>query len=167
MKLNIMQITTKGKAYSFSREDWVVSSLQEALGGTIEESQVQVELDRYDKRVEARVTYSLIGTVLCSRCAQDIQIAASGAETLLFEPCLETQDEEIELEGEDLDIGWYEDGKLDLSSVICEAAVLSLPNRMHCSMEMVRVRAEGDCYVPPKKEERTLENLFADLLKKQ
>ena len=167
MKINIMRITQRGMPFSFTNEEWVVSALQEALEGTVKECSVNVELDRYEKRVEARTTYSLVGTILCSRCAQDIVIDVSGAETLLFEPFVESAEEEVELTGEDLDIGWYEDGKLDLNSVICEAAVLSLPTRVHCGMEIVRVRAQGNCYTPPEKEERTLENLFADLLKKQ
>ena len=76
-------------------------------------------------------------------------------------------EEEIELQRDDLDIGWYEDGKLDIKNVICEAIVLSFPSRIHCKMKFAQAPTTGDCYTPPEKEERTLENMFADLFKKQ
>ena len=168
MKINIMQITERGMQLSCSKEDWAVSAFDEALDGTIKECSAEIELDRYNKRVEARVRYSLVGTISCSRCAQDIEVSFSGAEVLLFDPKQDgEQEEEIELHAEDLDIGWYDDGKLDLKDVICETVVLSFPDRVHCKMDVVRVPASGGCYTPPEKEERTLENMFADLLKKQ
>lgn len=167
MKINIMQVTERGMKFSLSNEDWVRTAFDEALDGTLKECTAQIDLDRYDKRIEARIAYSLVGIVSCSRCDQDIEVSYSDAEVLLFDPKLESQEDEVELVMEDLDIGWYEDGKLDLSDVICEAVVLSFPNRIHCKMDVVRVPASSGCYTPPKKEERTLENMFADLLKKQ
>ena len=167
MKINIMQVTERGMQFSFSDEEWVVAAFDEALDGQVKECSAQVELDRYTKRIEARVRYSLVGSISCSRCSQNIEVSFSGAEILLFDPKTEPQDEEIELQVDDLDIGWYDDGKLDLKDVICEAVVLSFPSRIHCSMDVVRVPSSDGCYTPPQKEERTLENMFADLLKKQ
>ena len=167
MKINIMQITERGMQYSSSEEDWILEAVDEALDGTVKECSAQIELDRYSKRVEARIRYLLVGTISCSRCAQDIEVSFSGAEVLLFDPKIESQEEEVELHVEDLDIGWYDDGKLDLKDVVCESVVLSFPDRVHCFMDVVRVPASGGCYTPPQKEERTLENMFADLLKKQ
>ena len=168
MKINIMHVTERGMQRSYSQEDWVRAAFDEAFDGTIKECSVHIDLDRYNKRVEARVRYSLVGSTSCSRCAQTIEVSFSGAEALLFDPKVETHEgEEIELHMEDLDIGWYDDGKLDLEDVVCEAIVLSFPDRVHCKMDLVRVPASGGCYTPPQKEERTLENMFADLLKKQ
>lgn len=167
MKINIMQVTERGMKLSCSDEEWVVAAFDEALDGSIQECSAEIELDRYDKRIEARVRYSLVGRISCSRCDQEIEVGFSGAESLLFDPKTETDEEEVELQGEDLDIGWYDDGKLDLQDVICETVVLSFPARIHCKMDAVRVPANAGCYEPPEKEERTLENMFADLLKKQ
>ena len=152
---------------SFQKEDWVIAAFDDALDGSVKECSAQIELDRYNKRIEARVRYSLVGLISCSRCDQEIVVSYSGAESLLFDPKSETEEDEVELQADDLDIGWYDDGKLDLKDVICETVVLSFPARIHCKMDIVRVQASGGCYEPPEKEERTLENMFADLLKKQ
>ena len=157
-------LTAKGSCL-IQELDPFIKSLRDLIDS--DRNSIEIDLDRYNKRIEARVQYTLTGIVLCSRCAQEIQTEYSGAESLLFDPSMDTQEEEIELQGEDLDIGWYEDGKLDIPTVICEAIVLSFPQRIHCKMDIVQIPASGDCYTPPEKEERTLENMFADLLKKQ
>jgi uncharacterized metal-binding protein YceD (DUF177 family) len=166
MKINIQQITEQGMKHSFSTEEWVVASMETGLGGKILEATVALHLDRFAKRVQVEVEYSFIGSCLCTRCAQNIEIAFSGEESLLYDPLVLEEAEEQELHEEDLEIGWYEDGKLDLPTVICEAVVLSLPSRIYCDLEIVRRKAKEGCYTPPKQEERTLGNVFADLLKK-
>ena len=102
------------------------------------------------------------------RCAVDIEVLHEGVQILLFDPMVEdAPEEENELHEEDLDIGWYEEGKIDLAHVVCEAIVLDLPMVTHCDLDFVTKPNPQGCLVlePPK--ENTLENLFADLLKKQ
>ena len=72
MNINIMQISERGMKLQFSKEDWVRESCSEAIGGQVNSFAIAIELDRYDKRIEARVKYTLSGVVLCSRCDQDI-----------------------------------------------------------------------------------------------
>jgi len=45
--------------------------------------------------------------------------------------------------------------------------VLSLPEKMHCGLDIVTEKPEGNCYTSPEIEERRLENMFANILKKQ
>lgn len=165
MIVNIMQLTEKATKYSFSHEEWVIKALQEGLEGNVQQASVDVSLTRKEKRVEAIVNVSISGTCACTRCAQDLEIQCSFAETLHYDPISQEYEEEDELDVDELDIGWYEEGKLDLSAVICEVVVLSLPTRIHCSTELVTKKPEGACYVPPKEEERTFENLFAEIVK--
>ena len=165
MILNIMRLTEKITTHSFSQEEWVIKAIEEGLEGRVREASVEVSLSRHDKRVSAMVTCTIAGTCSCTRCAQDLQIALSFAETLQYDPIGEEHETEEELDLEELDIGWYEDGKLDLATVICEVVVLSLPARIHCSSEVVTKKPEGTCYVPSQEEDRTLENLFAGIVK--
>ena len=102
------------------------------------------------------------------RCAVGIEMLHEAVQELLFDPMVEdAPEEEHELHEEDLDIGWYEEGKIDLADVVCEAIVLDLPMVIHCDLDFVTKPNPQGCLVLEPRKENTLENLFADLLKKQ
>ena len=120
------------------------------------------------QRVLVDVQYSFSGVCVCVRCASPINIRFSDGEDLAYDPMEDIEiTEEQELDIDELDLGWYEDGKIDLSVVLCEAIVLSLPAKMYCGLDIVPEKPKGDCYTSPVKEERRLENMFANILKKQ
>lgn len=72
----------------------------------------------------------------CHRCAEMVEVAIHEDIDLTYVPSREDEaGAEVELEAGDLDLGWYEDGMLDVSVVLAEALVLALPSRILCGDE--------------------------------
>ena len=128
MKINVMTITAQGMTRSFSTETWAMTAIEKALEGTVSEADIQVELERYDQRVVVDLRISFTGSCACMRCASPLGIRFSSQEELVYDPVENIQkEEEEELDLDDLDLGWYEDGKIDLSVVICEEIIHTIP----------------------------------------
>ena len=64
----------------------------------------------------------------CSRCLEHFPYSIGEDFQVVFEPfSSDIQEEEIELEKEDLDIGFYKEGIIDLTEVVREQILLAVP----------------------------------------
>ncbi len=73
------------------------------------------------------------GTRLCERCGEPVDLRLESRVSLSYVPVEDAPDvAELRLDPDDLDVGWYRDGVLDLSDVLSEALALELPQRITC-----------------------------------
>ena len=169
MKIPVHLITEQGYKKSVDHtQEWFVQAVQEALEGEVLSAKADFSLEREEDRVTATISYNIQAKITCMRCAVDIEMHHQGSNVLLFEPmATDLREEEREIQEEELEIGWYEEGKLDLINVTCEAIVLSLPMVMHCDLPFISKPNPDGCLVLEEPKDNTLENLFADLLKRE
>jgi uncharacterized protein len=85
-----------------------------------------------DIRVEGR--YSVEMSAECDRCLGRAHYPLEGAFDLYYRPVSElTREEEVEIENEDTEIGFYEGDGLELDDVLREQILLALPMQRVCS----------------------------------
>jgi uncharacterized metal-binding protein YceD (DUF177 family) len=100
-----------------------------ALSGTLE---IAPPVAKGRIEVVARVTATAEHT--CGRCTEPVVLAVDAEVPLTYVPAGEAAAEEDEpLSEDELDIGWYAAGELDLAQVVGEALALQLPARIACA----------------------------------
>lgn len=86
-------------------------------------------------RVEASIQAST--RVVCDRCGEECELVVTESSVLLYAPEESGggayDGGEIELSVDDLDLGWYQQGEIDLANVVREAVALALPVRIVCT----------------------------------
>lgn len=117
------------------------------LGAVVRDA-LDAEPSRFEARVElqppdtGRGVIAMVGLDMgwstgCDRCGEPVQVQLETKETLRYQPEDPSvppgaEHEEVELEEDDLDVGWYRDGTLSLADVVSEAIALALPMRNVC-----------------------------------
>ena len=89
---------------------------------------------------KGHVPVSVLANVLaeknCDRCGARTEVILKLDEAWTFVPAASlgpSEEEEVELERTDLDVSFYEDGKIDLEHLIAESLTLGLPSRILCT----------------------------------
>jgi len=140
MRVPVNGIPAAGITHSIDpQKEWAAAAAAEALDGPAETLSGELTLvpasDRGLVHVSGHLTAGRSAT--CDRCGESCRREADVDVQLLYAP--EARDDEsfdggeIELEVEDLDVGWYAGGALDLASVLGEALALELPARIRCA----------------------------------
>lgn len=120
--------------------EWVGSAVGEALDGPLQQLEGQLRVSSLQKggRVDVRVTGRAVAQRSCDRCGESVDLEVSTDEQLLYfaeEDQRSIQTGEVELKAEDLEVGWYVGGVLDLRDVVREAFALAVPARCVCAEE--------------------------------
>lgn len=83
-------------------------------------------------RVEGHVEGTLTGD--CDRCLEPVVVPVDCRFDLLYRPDFENESgEEIEIDEEESEVGFYEGAGLELAEIVREQVLLSLPARRLCS----------------------------------
>ncbi len=140
MKFRVEDISGEGREATFHREEnW----LEERLAGEVQRTfrfigpiQVRLHLSRSGRiilmksRVEARVDW------LCARCLTSFsRTLASEFKTLLKPKPDFLPPEEVELSREDLETEFYEGEEIDVTSLVQDQILLTLPAKAVCQEE--------------------------------
>jgi uncharacterized metal-binding protein YceD (DUF177 family) len=115
--------------------------LTEALEGPLLSAEGQLRVSSLQKggRVDVRVTGRAVAQRACDRCSEAVELSVETDEQLLYFPEEDqrsVQVGELELKSEDLEVGWYRGGVLDLADVVREAFALAVPPRCVCVDEV-------------------------------
>ncbi|NCG17835.1 MAG: hypothetical protein GWP91_02340 [Rhodobacterales bacterium] len=78
------------------------------------------------------MTVCVTAPATCDRCGQLTERNVEVDIDLTYLPHLDEREAELELGADDMDIGWYRDGALQLADVVREALALELPSRTVC-----------------------------------
>ena len=167
MKIRLDQIPTAGLEVELDgREKWALEAASDALEGKA-------------TRVEALLDFQVIErTILisgeawaelergCDRCGSGLLARIGGPLKLAYIPGGKQGDQgSRELAGEDMDVGFYTQGNIELSAVLQEHFALAAPGRLACEALGVRL-ADGESCLAPKSSpepEKSVDPRFAAL----
>ena len=162
-RISALRIPEQGRTYSVSLDlPWLQKACESASNGTWTKFDGEIILQRLKERIEVCPSIQAIVQTFCECCGAEIVVAHSLEQPLVYLPSnfdprnkqnrlpknvkeLERISNQVGLDDDDLDIGWYDNGELDVSSTIIEMIVLNQPSLLHCGLdEVTRVEA-GDC----------------------
>ena len=137
MKVPVDQIGAQGMALTehVDRDPWLLETLQDA--GDLRAPhglELNLLLTRDGDQVCARgeVALELVGP--CSRCAEDVGFSLKTPIDVALVP-LEKQPKALvsgEVREQDIDLGAYVDGKIDVGSILHDEILLDMPSQVFC-----------------------------------
>jgi uncharacterized metal-binding protein YceD (DUF177 family) len=138
VRLEVEHLPENGRTVAFGLTDpWARGAAAEALeaepaalGGSLEIAHP----DRHG-RIEVQARVSVEAGRECDRCGEPVAVSVNAEAPLVYLPtvALPTEADDEPLAEEDLDVGWYDGGVLDLAAVVSEAIALQLPPRIVCA----------------------------------
>lgn len=141
MRITVEGIPAAGRLVEFALTDaWAADAATHSLEATPEQLKGTMTLHLASRRaglVRVEGTVSAEAPADCDRCGESCGMALAESFTLLYAPEESGGDAfdggEIELKVDDLDLGWYSNGEVDLGAVLREAVALALPTRVTCT----------------------------------
>jgi uncharacterized metal-binding protein YceD (DUF177 family) len=140
MKILVDGIPAGGRQVTLGpKDDWAVEAATEALDGRPVRLTGRVEVTRASQKgvVLVDVDVDAVTAAPCDRCGEPCERGSHPVVRLLYAPeekgSAAYDGGEIELEADDLEVGWYRQGELDLGDVLREALALELPARTVCA----------------------------------
>lgn len=113
--------------------EWVREAATFALDADPTALSGDLDIQVNAKRVSVRGAVQVTAPAACDRCSEEVVLDLESDIALSYLPEHDHFDAELELGADDLDVGWYRDGELDLGDVLREALALALPSRTTCS----------------------------------
>ncbi len=141
MRIPVEGIPAVGRRIPFGmREAWAVEAAAGSLDRAPEHLEGALALSIASRRaglIQIEATIDARAPAACDRCGEACELRVREVSTLLYAPEESGGDAydggEIELSVQDLDLGWYRDGAIELADVVREAVALALPFRIVCT----------------------------------
>ena len=115
------------------KKPWVREAAEAALDAPADSLSGELDVQVKSRRVSVRGHVDASAAALCDRCGEQTDRAVHADVVLSYLPENDDFAAELELQADDLDVGWYRDGEIDLGDVLREALALALPPRTTCS----------------------------------
>ena len=138
-KIGAMRIPTRGMTIDLDIDvDWVQQALLEGISGNWVSFEGIMTVKRMDERLDAEVHLTYAVECPCEVCGATIRYVHSAEVELIYQPFtldprrsrhvkapqtvkdLEKISHQVTLQEDQLDMGWYENGELDLATVLTE-----------------------------------------------
>lgn len=140
MRIAVDEIPASGRVVAFAQHDsWAVGAAAASLDRDVESLVGELTLQRASQKgvVRVDVRCNVAVEAVCDRCANACRLELEVECALLYAPEESDGDAfdggEIELESDDLDVGWYSDRRIEAGDVLREAIALALPGRVVCA----------------------------------
>lgn len=155
MKIAIEGLPATGRVISFGlRDGWAADAASRSLDRPATHLDGTIGLKRAGDAgaVIVDVRASASAPAACDRCGEPCEVRIDADTRLLYAPGVPGAEEtsgaafdgiaiddpsaeegEVTLESDDLDLGWYSGGELDLGDVVGEVLTLEAPNRVVCA----------------------------------
>jgi uncharacterized protein len=105
----------------------------EGLWVSLSPIQASLHLEREINGILTSGTFSTTAVVLCSRCSEPVSVPLSDSFTVLYTEAREAfGDEESELSGAEMDVDIMQDDRLDVTQLLRENVLLTLPLQPLC-----------------------------------
>ncbi len=142
MEIRVRSIPSGGLQLTVDRaQAWTLESAAEAMDAEPHtlEGGVDVSAPTKDGRVDVRCQVHASACRSCDRCGEQVEVAVDVDALLLYFPreTASASTGEIDLNREDLEVGWYESGVIRADDVLREALTLALPTRVLCQDDLV------------------------------
>jgi hypothetical protein len=162
-RIAALRIPEQGRTYGISLGlPWLGAACEAGLEGTWNRFDGEITLQRLRERVEVCPNIESSVQTHCESCGAEIVVEQSYVQPLVYLPSnfdprdkanrlpksvkeLERISNQVGLDEDDLDIGWYDNGELDVAASITEMIVLHQPSLLHCGLDGVRRIDEGTC----------------------
>jgi len=133
--VQVDHIDDRGHAVAAGLGDvWAVAAVSQAADAIPSTLVVEVHLRHAHGRVfvDGAVMFSAMGA--CERCAEQVLLTLDVPVSLTYAPANanDVGSGDVELHRDELDVGWFEHGQLDLAQVLSEAVALAMPSRLLC-----------------------------------
>ena len=143
--------TRNDDRFECSDVEWVQQALLEAISGDWVSFQGTVTLKRMDERLDAHVQVTYAVECPCEVCGATLRYTHRADVELMYQPFtldprksrhvkapqtvkdLERISHQVTLQEDQLDMGWYENGELDLATVLTETIILEHPSLLACA----------------------------------
>ena len=178
MEIKVQRITGQGQLHSFSEKDsWVKECIEQSLQGTLEKCTASISLRNYNDQVQVSGNVEVVIRLFCDVCAAEVNVSFNDPINLLYVPAespdpnvlpktekdLEKIQVMVSLGQDDLDIGWYYDGTLEMRLVLTEHLLIQKQSILQCKDENVVRVSEGECLNLPSKGSKNTYKPFAGL----
>jgi len=162
-RISAMRIPEQSRTYTVSlRLPWLQAACEAAIEGECNKFEGEITLQRLKERVEVCPAITGVLTTFCESCGAEINVEQSYHQPLVYLPSnfnpndksnrlpnnvkdLERISNQVGLDEDDLELGWYDNGELDVAITITEMIVLNQPSLLHCGLDGVTRVEEGDC----------------------
>ena len=136
MKISTANIPEKGLALQFSKsEDWLRKMLSEKgkIDFSVNRIDVQCSVTKIGEAVSIKGNITAGINLECCRCLESFTLPVKTVYEYTFIPVEEMpENEEVELTGEDLGLGYYRNDTIDLDPIILEQIVIQVPIKPLC-----------------------------------
>jgi uncharacterized metal-binding protein YceD (DUF177 family) len=116
---------------------WVRSAVERAVEAPGNASGTLLFI-REGSRVTVTGSLDVTSSLPCERCLEAVPLALDVDVDLIFVPASQAPSAhiEVELEENDLDVGYFENDELSVEDLVCEAIALEMPTRIVCDDEL-------------------------------
>lgn len=149
MKIRLDNIPDAGVDVEITDQKWAQEAAAEALEGSASRLTGKLSVQAYDDHIRVTGVLTLHGRRPCDRCGMDLLIDHDDSFDLHYVAAgSRDSGQSRELKTDELDIGFYDGGAIDLAAVVQEHFALSMPSRLACDAPGTRV-ADGElCGAP-------------------
>jgi uncharacterized protein len=135
MKVALTDIPAEGKELSFSDTAAEPRDLGPQVEAVQQAPAARLRLERDGDMVTARGAYTAELVLSCSRCLGPVPLHLEGELDWTFRPLVQEDREEIQLAEDELEVSFYEDGRVDLGQALRDEIGLALPMAPLCRPE--------------------------------
>ena len=181
-KIGAMRIPTRSMTINLNIDvEWVQQALLEAISGDWVSFHGEVTLQRIDERLDARVQLIYGVECPCEVCGASLRYGHRVDVELMYQPFtldprrsrhikapqtvkeLDRISHQVTLQEDQLDMGWYDNGELDLATVLTETLVLEHPSLLACDRPDTERLEDGECVTFPTEGQKNTHKPFANL----
>lgn len=149
MRISVDSLPPHGLTLTASESDgWALAATTDGLGAEPASLDVEVTLYRLDAAVRVRGKSKATFDAACHRCTAAITVDVGGDIDFLYKPHATAQ-ADVELETEDMDVGYFDGRGVEMDAVLTEYFALQIPDVLRCDVPNVRrVGGPGACALP-------------------
>lgn len=133
MRIDMDAVPPRGREIHADLESaWAVAATERALDAPPADLVLALTVYRVEGGARVRGTGAATARRSCDRCGGDLAVRLEGEVDLRYVPHGQTGPDGLELESDELDVGWFDGHSLDLADVWSEQLALWLPDVVRC-----------------------------------
>lgn len=149
MQIDVDNLPPRGiKVTATGADAWAATAAESALGEVPSDLQVDVQVYRNDRGARVRGTLQIEVPHDCDRCAVALVLRLGGDIDLTYVKGAPSLPDGVELQEDELDVGWYDGPRFDLAAVLSEQLALWLPDVVRCATPGAERTVPGECVLP-------------------
>ncbi len=133
MRIVVEKIPEEGQEITLDdAADWATRAAKDAMDGSIQGMAGHLHLQVRHEMLYVSGELCPQGTVNCHRCGQSVELSQVLSVDLRYIAAKHKPEGSFELSTSELDLGWYDEGMIQLADVVSEVIALSIPMKILC-----------------------------------